>query len=269
MKRKAIVVAIVTGGVVALWSVDGQPESRSADQVAVSRGEVSEHVHARHAPPTRSDPRAGGGGAASVVGPEEMRTFERDPVLERKAERARTLSESAVLSAGGLAELRRLYADEALIGRQRERLLRSDPATDRSPPKPGRTGSYTFAQVNGSLPAEGEVERMDAVRFLSEALRWKDNPARDEVAASIERVLLDDSVTEALHPGVRRGMMGDKIELYSIYVREFPSASNTLVARAESPRVEKLLSMARGFHEAGYGYDTLGKPRLDDQERAR
>ena len=256
MKRIVALVAIVVA-VVVLWSLE--PGDRGP---AAEGSQDALRATVQPLEPPRAKPSSTPATHAPVASPDTLpRTFVRDPAVERKADRAKALGEMAVLTAAGRKELQRLYADEELIHRQSERILRPDPTVDRSAPGQDRAGSYTFAHVSGSLPAEGEAERMDAVRYLSEALRWKQNPSRDLVAEEIERVLLEDSITDALHPGVRRGMMGDKIELYSILAREYPAQADTLSARASSTRVEKLLAMARSYAEAGYTYDGIGRPR--------
>ena len=135
------------------------------------------------------------------------------------------LSHKAILADKESAEVGELLANGRLLGRATEAL------------------SYTPSQL---APAR---ERIQWIIFLQSALARKNNPARDQVIATVSKIIrMDNLVREALPDSTLRSLAGDKIELYRALKKEDPLEAAELLADARNSGVNlRVLEFADGL----------------------
>lgn len=77
--------------------------------------------------------------------------------------------------------------------------------------------------------------RLSMIDFFEEALSWKDNPIRDEVLQSIERILDTDNLSGTEES--RRMVAGDKVELFAILTDQAPDSAKSFLRHSKDNRM--------------------------------
>jgi len=83
-------------------------------------------------------------------------------------------------------------------------------------------------------------DRLSIIDFLEDAATWDENPIREEVATSIASVIFSENYLRA-DKEVKRQLIGDKIELFTILSQEFPEKSASVFEKARGTRLEPVL----------------------------
>lgn len=157
------------------------------------------------------------------------------------------LKNKGLLTNQELLEYRQLLLNIKKIEKAFERLKIYD-ERDHVVPSETEKATYVFGYVNGSMPSAGEVERMHEIDYLSEAVRWNENPLRNEIKNKIKEFLLSDHITENLHGRIKRGMIGDKIELLILFKEEFPEDAKILFNTKNLPiNVQNVFNFSSTF----------------------
>jgi hypothetical protein len=97
--------------------------------------------------------------------------------------------------------------------------------------------------LTSEVSQENEIRRVVAVRYLASALAWEKNPAKDEVLAAIDEVLLvvppDDLAVDS-----KQSLYGDKIELFQYLLAAAPHEAERIKQSAQGTRMERFLWIA-------------------------
>lgn len=120
-------------------------------------------------------------------------------------------------------------SDESI---ERERLLSHRPTID-----------WIASQLTNPLLDTGLKDRLSMIDYLEDAITWEENPIRDEVVASINSVIFSESFSRA-DKEVRRQLIGDKIELFTILSQEFPERASALLEKIRGTKLEPILKYA-------------------------
>ena len=92
--------------------------------------------------------------------------------------------------------------------------------------------------------------RIDAINFWSEALSWKDNPARSELTENIGHFITQVQFPVGSSDLVKKAIVGDQIEAYMILLRRDPEAANTLKNTIASDlRLVRVIQFATNFYQ--------------------
>ena len=81
------------------------------------------------------------------------------------------------------------------------------------------------------------------IDFLEEAVIWKDNPIRENVALAISDVILSETFLSATHDA-RRQLVGDKIELFTILTEQTSEKAVQLLSKVQGTKLEPILNYA-------------------------
>lgn len=115
---------------------------------------------------------------------------------------------------------------------ERERLLSHRDTVD------WITSTLTTPLLDTSLK-----ERLSMIDFLEDAATWEENPIREEIATSMASVIFSENYLRA-DKEVKRQLIGDKIELFTILSQEFPEKSATVFEKARGTKLEPVLKYA-------------------------
>ncbi|WP_224240222.1 hypothetical protein [Hyalangium gracile] len=100
----------------------------------------------------------------------------------------------------------------------------------------------TLASPTETEPSlESSIERLMRIDFLREALAWRQNPAREQLLATVEGLLLEDSFQPGLSLHTRRSMAATRMELYELFADQEPERARALVETAKGTSLEKLI----------------------------
>jgi len=137
--------------------------------------------------------------------------------------RHHTLAEKALPLGDERAELEALLASHDNLELVRARLL----AAPRTP-----------------LDMHDQDERLQAVAFLRDALRFKANPSRTETISVVSEVILAGNHRAVRERDVRRSSVADKIDLFQALAAYAPSAAHELEHSGATRENHKLLEYA-------------------------
>lgn len=86
-------------------------------------------------------------------------------------------------------------------------------------------------------------DRLSMIDFLEDAVTWKGNPNHENVLLAISDVILSEAFLEAPHD-VKRQLVGDKIELFTILSEQAPEKAAQLLSKVEGRKLESILNYA-------------------------
>lgn len=105
--------------------------------------------------------------------------------------------------------------------------------------------SRALSEVPSDFDQRDQIERMEEVSLLGEALRWEDNPSRglamDAVVSAIQANNL--SATQPLE--LQRSLAGDKWELYYMLLVTDPALAADVMKSAEGTPIYPVLEYAQ------------------------
>jgi hypothetical protein len=78
---------------------------------------------------------------------------------------------------------------------------------------------------------------------LEDAITWEENPIREDVVASIDGIIFSESYLRSDNE-VKRQLIGDKIELFTILSQEFPEKAADVFAKVSGTKLESILRYA-------------------------
>jgi hypothetical protein len=84
---------------------------------------------------------------------------------------------------------------------------------------------------------------LSAIDYLEEAIAWKENPVRADALTSIENAIKANHVRSP-NKDVKRLVVGDKIELFTVLAQEEPSKARALLNGAEDQDLRDVLNYA-------------------------
>ena len=123
-------------------------------------------------------------------------------------------------------------------------LLSFDESTEKgailSDPKMIEWVSFHLTKVDG---VKDFKDRLSMIDFLEESVIWKGNPIRENVALAISDVILSETFLSATHD-VKRQLVGDKIELFTILTEQTPEKSAQLLSKVQGTKLEPILNYA-------------------------
>lgn len=93
-------------------------------------------------------------------------------------------------------------------------------------------------------PREDQLRRINLVKFLVEAIAWKDNPSLPLAIAKVSQVVLSENYHVESSQWFQRSLAGDKIELLMGMSDHQPAALAALLDAARASRNAKLVSFA-------------------------
>ncbi|WP_225414235.1 hypothetical protein [Stigmatella hybrida] len=146
----------------------------------------------------------------------KQRLFKREPKLAQFD----YFREHVLLDSVSRESYRKLLLDKEMIAQTRDDLLH---------PK------YTKDTT------ETNVQRLMQIDYLREGMAWKENPESDHLLAEVESIILEDSFTEGMAPGVKRSIAATKMELYELLSNRDPARALALVDKARGTRLEQML----------------------------
>jgi hypothetical protein len=144
--------------------------------------------------------------------------------LSQLLARHQPLAKKAVLLGEEKLELNQLLSEPANIDLALDRLLEAAP---------------------NSLSQKEQDERIATVRFLTDALRYKNNPASDKVVSACRDIILSGNHRGSESLQVKKSMAGDKVKLYLAMSNFAPDAAKKLLADGEQSSNNKLLDYAK------------------------
>jgi hypothetical protein len=106
-------------------------------------------------------------------------------------------------------------------------------------------GSSTEAEES----LESSIKRLMRIDYLREALAWRQNPAREQLVATVEGILLERSFSPELSLHARRSMAATRMELYEIFADQEPERASALVEAAKGTSLEKLLQFIAAHNQ--------------------
>ena len=115
---------------------------------------------------------------------------------------------------------------------ERERLLSHRPTID-----------WIASQLTNPLLDNNLKDRLSMIDYLEDALTWEENPIRDEIVASISSIIFSESFLRA-SKDIKRQLVGDKIELFTILTQEFPQKASELLEKVRGSSLEPILQYA-------------------------
>jgi len=166
------------------------------------------------------------------------------------------LRQKALLNDHDHHAFQEVISDKELIHIYSKRVQQIKSPSENHLPRNLEDIAYAFYRVNGSMPSQGEVERMESVDFLITALECAVNQnIRKVVHQEIENILLNDNLDPDLKIRTKRGVIGDRIELFSAW-RKGRSEEDyqALLGRADDSSVYKILLSANDYYQAHYRY---------------
>jgi hypothetical protein len=83
----------------------------------------------------------------------------------------------------------------------------------------------------------GEERRMQSIDFFEAALRWRENPRRQEVLEAMSRVVERPVASLELPLAFRRSLGGDVIELYTVLLQQEPTRAEDIAAGAPAQQL--------------------------------
>lgn len=93
-------------------------------------------------------------------------------------------------------------------------------------------------------------KRIDAINFWNEALSWRDNPAKSEIAATIGHFITQVSFPVGASDLVKKAIVGDQMEAYMILLERSPEAAQELVTSiASDSRLARVIQFAANFYQ--------------------
>jgi hypothetical protein len=222
----------VAGGIVAMHSGDDEPEPPPESALARApavppRLEPAPAAAPVQAPETRIPPM--------LAAPEEIPGDEGEhgefntttDLVKRKIFKTEPklaqfdyFREHVLLDSHGRKDYEALLADTAMYEQMRRALLYPADAKD---------------------TIESNFKRLMQIDYLREALAWKENPARQQLMATVENIILEDSFGPTMPPDVKRSVAATKMELYEILFDQEPERTQALVEAAKRTRLEKML----------------------------
>jgi hypothetical protein len=142
-----------------------------------------------------------------------------------------------LLSSNERDEQRALLSDSALLERAAKELI----------------------QPKDMPPREDQLRRINLVKFLVEAIAWKDNPSLPLAIAKVSQVVLSENYHVESSQWFQRSLAGDKIELLMGMSDHQPAALAALMDAARAGRNAKLVSFA--MRQMGVVEAADGEPR--------
>ena len=100
--------------------------------------------------------------------------------------------------------------------------------------------SYLSETPKGANELKGHLSAID---FLEEAIAWKENPSREEALESLENAIKVNQLGLAKKE-VKRLVVGDKIELFTILSQEEPAKARALLESTQDHRLRDTLNYA-------------------------
>lgn len=95
--------------------------------------------------------------------------------------------------------------------------------------------------VKNQYSDQVEKDRMMAISYLSESLRFKHNPQKEILKDQIYRFLEDPYLAEQTKDRrLRRSLAGDRVELFSLLLKEDPSLAHQLLQDTADAHVGRL-----------------------------
>ncbi|MDC0708288.1 hypothetical protein POL68_07375 [Stigmatella sp. ncwal1] len=146
----------------------------------------------------------------------KQRLFKREPKLAQFD----YFREHVLLDSVSRESYRKLLLDKEMIAQTRDDLLHPKDPKDTT---------------------ETNVKRLMQIDYLREGMSWKENPEGDHLLATVEAIILEDSFTEQMNPGVKRSLAATKMELYELLSNRDPARAMALVDKARGTRLEKML----------------------------
>ncbi|WP_164011245.1 hypothetical protein [Pyxidicoccus trucidator] len=151
-----------------------------------------------------------------------------------------------LLDEQGRDEYRRLLSDAEMMKAMADDLM-----------DPGR----------GEVQPQEQYERLMQVDYFKAALAWKDNPARGELLAHTENVILQQNIFGAQDTERRYMLAGGKMEMYRLLAEHDTDKALALGDRARGTNMEPLVAwMAKEDQRRSAQEEQI---RIDMQARAR
>jgi hypothetical protein len=150
--------------------------------------------------------------------------------LSRLIELHQPLAQKAVLLGEERLALNKLLSDPTNIATARSRLLEPPPKT---------------------LNQQDQDERLAVVRFLTDAVRYKENPAIDNATRAIHDVVLATNHRQTEDVAAKKSVAGDKVKLFLAMSSFAPEAAKQLLAEGEKSENGKLIEYARTMAQSG------------------
>ncbi|ADO72734.1 hypothetical protein [Stigmatella aurantiaca] len=146
----------------------------------------------------------------------KQRLFKREPKLAQFD----YFREHVLLDSVSRESYRKLLLDKEMLAQTRDDLLHPKDAKDTT---------------------ETNVKRLMQIDYLREGMNWKENPEAEHLLATVESIILEDSFTDQMNPGVKRSIAATKMELYELLSNRDPARALALVEKARGTRLEKML----------------------------
>ncbi|MBF0440449.1 MAG: hypothetical protein HQK54_00955 [Oligoflexales bacterium] len=178
---------------------------------------------------------------------EENRRPSEDKV-ELSIEKLTELSKKNILTAQELEYKKTLFQDKAIIDAISDRL--KSPSLKTFLENEGKPSKFYFKETDSlsDIPFDTEIiERQRYIKFLAQALHWKENPRHNFVESKIGETILAQNIDAAESIKIRKAIVGDKIELFSQIAIINPELSNSIVSKSEGS-VKKVLNWTKDHY---------------------
>lgn len=107
-----------------------------------------------------------------------------------------------------------------------------------------RAGLLDSGDPDYSL-AESITREMNA-DFFETAMKWKNNPLREQLIDTIKEIVLNDNFNEGQSEFAQKSLAQSKINLFRILYETNAEHARTMAARAHGTRMESLITYALG-----------------------
>jgi hypothetical protein len=154
--------------------------------------------------------------------PSAERIATTNDLIPSNIDRFTELSEKALLSTAEQIELERLLSD----------------------PKGLRAIEVTLLQNESpSFTKQKQIQRFEMLHLLERSLQWADNPLRNDLLLTLER-LIEARNTDVDDEVIQRSLVGDKMELYGMLLMADPPRAQMLKEKVAGTKLSPIIEYA-------------------------